>query len=235
MKERAYFIDLGEGVPFKKAWQIQHLLHSLRVKESIPDVLILVEHTHVFTFGRKGNQRNLLISEDYLKTHGIDIFTIERGGDITYHGPGQLVGYPIFHLKKALAGLRKYVWSIEEVLIRTLKEFGIDAGRIEGLRGVWVEDKKIAAIGIAVKRWVTFHGFAFNISTDLRYFDMMIPCGIRGKGVTSLSRLLGREVSLEEVKPVVLKNFMDIFNKVFVKVSQPEALWQKRPLKSPTG
>lgn len=235
MKETAFFIDLGEEVPYKKAWEIQHTLHSLRVEDIIPDTLIFVEHSHVFTFGRKGKRENLLVSSDFLGSHGIELFNIERGGDITYHGPGQLVGYPIFHLKKTLAGLRPYVWSLEEVLIRTLKEFNVDASRIEELRGVWVGEEKIGAIGIAVKRWVTFHGFAFNVSTNLEYFDMIVPCGIRDKGVTSLSHLLKREVSLDEVKPIVLKEFEEVFGKTFKRVPGEEALWKREQLQSPSG
>ncbi len=235
MKKIVKVIDLIKGVPYKYAWDLQLKAHNLRVKGEIPDVLFLLEHTHVYTFGKKGRRENLLVDQNFLHTMGIEVYHIERGGDVTYHGPGQLIGYPIFYLERHLAGVKSFVWSLEEVLIRTLKEFGVDASRIEGLRGVWVENEKVVAIGIAVKRWVTFHGFAFNINTDLDYFNFIVPCGIRDRGVTSLSRLLNKDVHVDEVKPILLRKFEEVFEKKFVQIREDDPLWKELISQNPNG
>lgn len=161
--------------------------------------------------GKTTDKSNLTGSAEFLKSNNIAIFEIDRGGDITYHGPGQLVGYPILNLTGWLEDAHKYLRNLEEVLIKTCQDYGLTAGRINGLTGVWIEDRKIAAIGIKISRWVTMHGFAFNINTDLSLFNGIIPCGIKDKKVTSLSAELKKQVNLIEVKERVLENFLTIF------------------------
>jgi len=202
-------IDLGL-CHYGKAWEIQKQLHSERLAGKIPDTLILVEHPHVYTLGKNANARHLIASQEYLKCRGIEIFNVDRGGDITYHGPGQLVGYPIFNLKDHKESIAWYVNSVEEVLIRMLAGFDIRAERIKGLTGIWINDKKIAAIGMRVARWVTMHGFALNVSTDLSFYSGIIPCGIATKGVTRMCDL-NPAVSIEAVKAAVINEFVRQF------------------------
>ncbi|MFH1213338.1 MAG: lipoyl(octanoyl) transferase LipB [Candidatus Neomarinimicrobiota bacterium] len=202
-------IDLGL-CPYGKTWEIQKQLHADRLAGKIPDTLILVEHPHVYTLGKNADARHLIASEEYLKSRGIEIFNVDRGGDITYHGPGQLVGYPIFNLKDHKESIAWYVNSVEEVLIRMLAGFDIRAVRIKGLTGIWINDKKIAAIGMRVARWVTMHGFALNVSTDLSLYSGIIPCGIATKGVTRMCDL-NPAVSIEEVKAAIIKEFVKQF------------------------
>lgn len=197
--------------PYRKIWDFQHQLHSLRLRNKIDDVLILLEHNHVFTLGKVAKREHLLIPEEKIKKEKIDLFEIDRGGDITYHGPGQIVGYPIIKLDDLYQDLHRYLRELEEVIILTLKDYDIKGTRIKGLTGVWVNEEKVAAIGIKVSRWITMHGFAFNINTDLNYFNMIIPCGIQNKGVTSLKKLLGYELDLNEVKNNLIKNFVNLF------------------------
>ncbi len=198
--------------PYKKIWDVQLILHKLRFENKINDTLILLEHKHVYTLGKIAKQEHLLFPAELLKNQNIDIFEIDRGGDITYHGPGQIVGYPIIHLSDWKEDIHLYLRELEEVIIKTLQEFGITSNRLSGLTGVWIGDEKICAIGIKVSKWVTMHGFAFNVNTDLSYFNKIIPCGIRDKGVTSLQKVLFREINIEEVKEVLLKNFIKIFS-----------------------
>lgn len=197
--------------PYRKIWDFQHQLHSLRLQNKIDDVLILLEHNHVFTLGKVAKREHLLIPEEKLKEQKVDLFEIDRGGDITYHGPGQIVGYPIIKLDELYQDLHRYLRELEEVIISTLKDYNIEGSRIEGFTGVWVKDEKVAAIGIKVSKWITMHGFAFNINTDLNYFNMIIPCGIQNKGVTSLKKLVGYEIDLNEVKNKLAKNFVNLF------------------------
>lgn len=204
-------INLGIE-PYKKIWDYQNRLHNLRIDGKISDVLILLEHSNVYTLGKVAKREHLLISPQQLTEEKIDLFDIDRGGDITYHGPGQIVGYPIIKLDDLYEDLHRYLRELEEVIILTLKEFKVDAYRIPGLTGVWVNDEKIAAIGIKVSRWVTMHGFAFNINTDLSYFQKIIPCGIRDKGVTSLQKIFNRKIDINQVKKVLVENFLYIFN-----------------------
>lgn len=204
-------INLGIE-PYKKIWDYQNQLHNLRIDGKISDVLILLEHSNVYTLGKVAKREHLLISPQQLTEEKIDLFDIDRGGDITYHGPGQIVGYPIIKLDDLYQDLHRYLRELEEVIILTLKEFKVDAYRIPGLTGVWVNDEKIAAIGIKVSRWVTMHGFAFNINTDLSYFQKIIPCGIRDKGVTSLQKIFNRKIDINQVKKVLVENFLHIFN-----------------------
>ena len=175
--------------------------------------LFLLEHNHVFTLGRAANRANILLSHDDLAAQGIEVHEIGRGGDVTYHGLGQLVGYPIINLKPDRQDVHVYVRDLEEVLIRTIAEYGITGTRIKGLTGVWVGDEKIAAIGVRIARWITSHGFALNVNTDLKYFRLIVPCGISDKGVTSMAKILDREIDLEEVAHLATKHFAEVFSR----------------------
>ena len=191
---------------YGEAWALQRALLRDRQEERIPDVLLLVEHPPVITVGRAGKKRHILVPEDLLRRGGIELYEIERGGDVTYHGPGQLVGYPILGLQRLGEDVVRYVRLLETTLIAALEEFEIAAERLRGFPGVWVGGAKIAAIGVAVKRKVTMHGFALNVDPDLAHFDLINPCGL-GKPVTSMARLLSRPVMLEEIRPVVSRTF----------------------------
>jgi lipoyl(octanoyl) transferase len=212
--DEACLIDLGL-LNYEEAWAFQKQVWELRVQERIPDTLILVEHPPVITLGKSGKTANLLLPEAELQSRGVGIFRVERGGDVTYHGPGQLVGYPIFRLAGALAGVRRFVENMELSLIQTLGAWGIAATMKPGLTGVWKDDRKIAAIGVAVRRQVTFHGFALNVNPDLTPFSYIVPCGIRDMGVTSMARELGRQVSMPAVKHQVVATFEGVFDKDF--------------------
>jgi lipoyl(octanoyl) transferase len=181
-------VDYAEGL------RLQAQRIAQRKAAEIPDTLLLLEHPHVYTLGRNARRENLLISEERLAALGAQLFETNRGGDITYHGPGQLVGYPIFDLTKHRRDIAWFMRSLEEVFIRVAREFGIEAGRLAGAPGVWVGNDKLVAMGVHISRWVTSHGFAFNVNTDLGYFEWIVPCGLPDKGVTSLAKLLGRPV-----------------------------------------
>lgn len=198
-------------IDYKTAWDIQHNLHADRVLNKIDDTLILLEHPHTYTFGKSSSKDNLLITKSELDEKNIELFDIDRGGDVTYHGPGQIVGYPIIDLGSWEKDTHKYLRNIEEVIIRTLKEFEIEATRIKEHTGVWIGNEKIAAIGIKVSRWVTMHGFALNVNTDMNLFDGIIPCGITDKGVTSLQNILGKSIDIEIVKKKLVSNFKILF------------------------
>lgn len=178
----------------------------------IPDTLLLLEHPHVFTLGRNARRENLLISEERLAQLGVQLFETDRGGDITYHGPGQLVGYPIFDLTQHRRDIAWFMRALEEVFIGVGRDFGIKAARLAGAPGVWVGDEKLVAMGVHISRWVTSHGFAFNVNADLRYFDYIVPCGLRDKGVTSLEKLLGQPVEMEAAMERVLEHFAGVFS-----------------------
>jgi len=203
-------VDLGT-CPYGKAWEIQKDLHAKRVADEIHDTLILVEHPHVYTLGKNANARHLIASKDYLKSRGIETYNVDRGGDITYHGPGQLVGYPIFNLKDHKESVSWYVHIVEEVLIQVLANYGINAARIDKLTGVWVDNLKIAAIGMRVSRWVTMHGFALNVNTDLSLYDGIIPCGIVSKGITRIIDF-APDIQMERVKHDVINQFRTLFD-----------------------
>ncbi len=179
---------------------------------SIPDTLLLLEHPHVYTLGRNARRENVLASSSFLRGRGANVFETDRGGDVTYHGPGQLVGYPIIDLTQHRRDIAWYMRSLEEVFIRVAAEYGIDAGRLAGAAGVWVGNDKLVAVGVHISRWVTSHGFAFNVNTDLRFFEWIVPCGLRGRGVTSLERLLGHPVDLAEVSAKVIDAFGQAFD-----------------------
>jgi len=210
MMPECWSFNLGR-VNYAEALNLQRGLVSLRQKEKLPEILLFVEHNNVITFGRAGREANLLSDEDSLRQAGVEVFYIERGGDVTYHGPGQLLAYPLFDLNHWGNDLHLFLRDLEEVIIRTLAEYKLNAERIRGLTGVWVEGKKVAAIGVAVKKWITLHGFALNVNTDLSYFRFIHPCGIADRPVTSMQELLGTEVNLKEVAEVAQDKFSKVF------------------------
>lgn len=200
-------------ISYANAWQKQKDLVE-KVKNGKESTFVLCEHPHVYTFGKSANHANLLVSDELLKSINAERFDIERGGDITYHGPGQLVGYPIFNLPALGVGARKYVELMEEALIQTLADFQLQTKRIENLTGIWFEEhpiRKIAAIGIKISRGVTMHGFALNVNTDMEYFKHMVPCGITDKSVTSMEIELGAKQTMDSVKKVVSEQFQKLF------------------------
>jgi len=207
-------------VTYENGLHLQQRLVELRQADAIPDQLLLLEHPPVITLGRGGDAANLLADEDSLRKLGVRFYETTRGGDITYHGPGQIVGYPILHLGENNRDVRKYVTNIEEVLIRTVAEYGITATRAEGKRGIWVGNDKIAAIGVRIARWVTSHGFALNVNTNLDHFQLITPCGIRGAGVTSIAKEIGRELPIEETRQFIVKHFSNVFDREVVPVSE---------------
>lgn len=204
---------LGQ-VPYGSALELQRELVRSRRKGEIPDQLLLLEHPHVITLGTAATSDHVLIGEEERRLLGIELFEIGRGGDVTYHGPGQLVGYPILDLKPDRCDLHRYVRDLEEVLIRLISGYGIEASRKPGMTGVWVGDEKVAAIGVRVSSgWITSHGFALNVATDLRFFDAIVPCGIREHGVTSLERIAGRSPDLERVMDRIAERFAGVFGR----------------------
>jgi lipoyl(octanoyl) transferase len=217
-------------VPYSEALALQRTLVEERRANGVGDLLLLVEHPHVLTLGVRGDggRSHILATDKALAARGIEVFETGRGGDITYHGPGQLVGYPIIDLKPDRQDVHRYVRDLEEVLIRTASDYGIEAGRVPGLTGVWVGREKLAAIGVRVARWVTSHGFALNVSTDLDHFNLIVPCGIADRGVTSIERLLGRRVEIDDVAARVASRFGEVFDRL---VRRPAAFQQ--PIHSP--
>jgi lipoate-protein ligase B len=211
---------------YADAWDLQHKLLDLRQRGRIEDVLLFTEHDHVYTIGKGGDDNHLLASEEELTKDGTEVFHIDRGGDITYHGPGQIVGYPIVDLSQHIPDIHAYLRQLEEVLIATLGTFGIQGAREEGMTGVWTGGEKIAAIGVKVSRWVTMHGFALNVNTDLQKFARIIPCGIFHKGVTSMKQLLGREIPLVEVEGKLMESFVSVFGSNAVEIA-PDALLER--------
>jgi lipoyl(octanoyl) transferase len=204
------FRDLGR-MDYAEALSLQRALVEKRKQNLIPDQLLIVEHPHVITLGRNGRMENLLAGADVLRRAGIAFHDTDRGGDITYHGPGQIVGYPIFDLREWKRDVGAYVRSVEQVLIDALAQFGIAAGRVAGATGVWVDGKKVAAIGVHISRWVTSHGFALNVDTDLSYFQYIVPCGL-SMPVTSMAEL-GCNAGRDEVVPAVARSFSQVFNR----------------------
>ncbi len=204
--EQLGLVDYADGLRLQR----EHV--AARKAGVIPDTLLLLEHPHVYTLGRNAKNENILLSAEQLTLRGVQVFEIDRGGDVTYHGPGQLVGYPIFDLVQHRRDIAWYMRSLEEVLIAVARDYGIEAGRLAGAPGVWVGNDKLAAMGVHISRWVTSHGFAFNVNTDLRYFDWIVPCGLRDKGVTSLQKLLGRQVDMDEVAESAVRHFGEVFD-----------------------
>ncbi len=203
-------------VPYRAAWELQRRLVAARKAGVLPDVLLLCEHPHVITLGRNGKSEHLRASEHLLRQMNVEFIATDRGWDITYHGPGQLVGYPILNLGEIRRDVVWYVRQLEEAMIRAAADFGVCATRLDRKTGVWVDvpgggEEKLAAIGVHISRWVTSHGLAFNVATDLRYFDLIVPCGIPEKRPTSLERLLSRPVSVAEVAPRMVERFGEVF------------------------
>ena len=211
---KCLIVDLGL-IGYAEAWELQKRLVAARKANTIENVLLLCEHPHVITFGRNAKRENLLVSERVLRQKGVELHATDRGGDITYHGPGQIVGYPILNLGAIRRDVVWYVRMLEEAMIRATAEFGITAGREPGKTGVWVssgkEAEKLAAIGVHISRWVTSHGFAYNVATDLRYFDLIVPCGIAGRKATSLEKLLARGVDQKEVAARIARHLGELF------------------------
>jgi len=201
-------------VSYGEALDLQKTLVEERKAQHIPDQLLLLEHPPVITLGVKsrGDRSHVLASPDVLVRDGIELIETGRGGDVTFHGPGQLVGYPILDLNPDRRDVHRYVRDLEDVLIRVAGTFGVRAGRMPGLTGAWVGDDKLAAIGVRISRWVTSHGFAFNVATNLRHFDLIVPCGIADKGVTSLERLLGAPIPMAEVEDAAIAAVTAVFN-----------------------
>ncbi len=201
-------------MPYADALALQKELVEERRHGRIGDVLLLVEHPHVLTLGVRGDggRSHILASDEALAARGVDVLETGRGGDITYHGPGQIVGYPIIDLKPDRCDVHRYVRDLEEVLIRVAAEYDLAGERVQGLTGVWVRGEKIAAIGVRIARWITSHGFALNVTTDLDYFNLIVPCGIADRGVTSLGTLLGRPVDRREVEDHVVRHFGEVFS-----------------------
>ena len=201
-------------IGYAEGLALQQSLVEARKAGSIPDQLLLLEHPPVITLGVKtrNDRGHIIASEDLLTSRGVKVFETGRGGDVTYHGPGQLVGYPIIDLKPDRCDVHRYVRDLEEVLILTAAAFGVEAGRYPGLTGVWVGQDKLAAIGVRISRWVTSHGFALNVTTDLSHFDFIIPCGIVGRGVTSFQKLLGRSIEIGQVESAVTDAFARVFH-----------------------
>ena len=205
------YIDL-DSIDYDKAWSLQKDVFDLRTKNEISDTFFLLEHPHTYTLGKTADKKNLISNEAFLSKYDIKIYDIDRGGDITYHGPGQIVGYPIIKLSDWKEDTHLYLRNLEQIIIDVCADYGLQTGRIDGLTGVWIEDRKIAAIGIKVSRWVTMHGFAFNVNTDLNLFNGIIPCGITDKKVTSLNQELGKVIDINEVKAKLLEKFEKRFN-----------------------
>ncbi len=213
-------------IRYAEACGLQRQLVDARKADLIPDVLLLCEHPHVITLGRNGRREHLLAGNRLLAQMNVDFAPTDRGGDITYHGPGQLVGYPILDLSGHRRDVRWYVEQLEEVMIRASADFGVRARRVEGRHGIWVDspagEEKLAAIGVHLSRWVTSHGFAYNVSTDLRYFDLIVPCGIPDRRPTSLERILGRAISRTEGQARLTFHFREVFTRTLIPVTLGE-------------
>jgi lipoyl(octanoyl) transferase len=202
-------------MPYAEALALQRGLAEERRHDRIPDTLLLLQHPAVITVGNRGDggRSHIVASAEHLAGLGIDIHETGRGGDVTYHGPGQIVGYPILDLKPDRQDVHKYVRDLEEVMIRVCAGYGVQAGRIQGCSGTWVRGEKIGAIGVRISRWITSHGFAFNVNTNMDHFRLIVPCGIADKGVTSLSRLLGRDVAIDDVQTAFVHHLAAVFER----------------------
>jgi lipoyl(octanoyl) transferase len=227
----AWVVDLGL-IPYVPACALQRDLVQARKQGAIPDVLLLCEHPHVITLGRNGKREHLRASDHLLAQMNVEFHSSDRGGDITYHGPGQIVGYPILNLAEHRRDIRWYAEQLEEVMIRATADCEIHAYRVEGKHGIWVNrpdsagalgsEEKLAALGVHLSRWVTSHGFAYNVSTDLRYFDLIVPCGLAGARATSLEQILRRSVDFSEAKMRLVAHFGEVFGRRVEMVTRPE-------------
>lgn len=220
-----WLVDLGL-IPYLNAWSLQQQLVEARKAGAIADVLLLCEHPHAITLGRNGKREHLRASDPLLSQMGVEFHASDRGGDITYHGPGQIVGYPILDLAALRRDVRWYVAQLEEVMIRASADFGVDARRVEGRHGVWVDtasgEEKLGALGVHLSRWVTSHGFAYNVATDLRYFDLIVPCGIAGARATSLERVLAAPANMGAARARVAAHFADVFGRQLIQTTAGE-------------
>jgi lipoate-protein ligase B len=213
---------------YQRAWGLQHQLWSKRAEGTLPDLLLFIEHPHVITLGRRGNRSHLIASPEVLEEMKIPLFHVERGGDVTYHGPGQIVVYPIFDLKEYGYRLIRYISQLEEVILRVLKDFNIEGRRDPLNRGIWVNGEKIASVGVAIKRWVSFHGLSLNYETDLKYFDLINPCGLEGKKMTSIGKILGTGISREQLVERIEFHFKQIFERDWEEKSLEELMVDSR-------
>lgn len=234
----AFQVDLGL-IPYAEAYALQKRIVAARKLGAMLDVLLFCEHPHVITQGRNGKREHLLASESVLRQKGVEFFETSRGGDVTYHGPGQIVAYPILNLGAIRRDVVWYVRMLEEAMIRATAEFGIAAGREAGKTGVWVGEgktsEKLAAIGVHISRWVTSHGLAYNVSTDLRNFDLIVPCGIADRKATSLEKLLGRSVKLDEVKPKLAAHLAEAFGLELQRIDRAELLEKVEAVEQPVA
>ena len=210
MNKKLTYCDL-DTIDYKEAWDLQKSIFELRYQQKVDDVFLLLEHPHTYTLGKTADEKNLVGNEEYLKKNKISVYDIDRGGDITYHGPGQIVGYPIIDLNSWGKDTDKYLRALEEIIIRTCADYCLPVTRVPKYTGVWIEDRKIAAIGIKVTRWITMHGFALNVNTDLSLYNGIIPCGITNKEVTSLQKELDTKIDIQEVKSKILNHTVTIF------------------------
>ena len=233
---RALQADLGL-IPYAEAYALQKRIVAARKLGVIDDVVLLCEHPQVITQGRNGKPEHLLASEDVLRQKGVEFLETSRGGDVTYHGPGQIVAYPILNLGAIRRDVVWYVRMLEEAMIRATAEFGIVAGREAGKTGVWVSEgktsEKLAAIGVHISRWVTSHGLAYNVMTDLRYFDLIVPCGIADRKATSLEKLLGRRVEVKEVEPKIARHLGEVFGLELREISRAELMEKLETVEQP--
>jgi lipoyl(octanoyl) transferase len=229
-------VDVGL-MGYREAWELQKRVVAARKAGAIEDLLLLCEHPHVITQGRNGKREHLLASEHVLRQKGVEFHATDRGGDITYHGPGQIVGYPILNLGAIRRDVVWYVRMLEEAMIRATAELGVAAQRVPGKTGIWVKsenrEEKLAAIGVHISRWVTSHGFAYNVSTDLRYFELIVPCGIADRKATSLEKLLGRSVPPAEIAPRIAKHFGEVFGLELEETSRMELLDKLQQVEQP--
>jgi len=210
LKRRGYLID-ADIVEYERAWDFQRELVGAKLKSDLPDILMLLEHSPVITLGRRGNRQYIRASPEALTAEGITIYHVERGGEVTYHGPGQIVGYPILDLRNWRRDVSWYVFNLEEVLIRSLRDFGIEGTRNRLNRGVWVGESKIGSIGVAITRWVTYHGFSLNVSPNMNHYSLITPCGLDGIEVTCMRELLGREPDHPRVRDGISRHFQEVF------------------------
>ena len=224
-KKTCWVVDLGL-IAYGPACELQQRIVAARKADAVPDVLLFCEHPHTITLGRNGKRKHLRVSDHLLAQKNVEFHESDRGGDITYHGPGQIVGYPILDLSEHRRDVRWYVEQLEETMIRATADFGVSARRSEAGHGAWVDaaagEEKLAALGVHLSRWVTSHGFAYNVATDLRYFDLIVPCGIAGKRATSLERVLGRTVPCEKVRARLAERFGEVFERPMISVTRAE-------------
>lgn len=223
MSERELWVVRQGVTPYAEILELQRRIAAARISGEISqDVLLLLEHEPVVTLGRSTKEKNLITSKEYLAARGVDLFEVERGGDVTFHGPGQLVGYPIIDLKRHKQDLHWYLRQLEQAIISTLGEFGVNAERSNGFTGVWTAGRKIASIGVHARDWVTWHGIALNASTDLSYFDFIVPCGIDGVVMTSIEKETGKPVTVERVATVFARELASLFDLTPVETTPSE-------------